>query len=208
MSLTSILTTRRNSTLVIYISSNNVIDIAPCYPAKRYRLWYTIAAIMPLTSILATWQNSTAYDRHQQQLCHWHRFILPGKTLLLMICISNNNVIDIASKDSYRLVHSPSTARVLIYPSLDSLEAGEDACNQRRRWSDCTDAQVDLGLPWSHKSYCRSGPDVAVKTTHPSTWAYIRPRQEVPAWSDYPWLFKAFWLYPHERLMMKLDITA
>ena len=48
--------------------------------------------------------------------------------------------------------HLPSTARVLLYPSLDSPEAAEGTCDQRRlRW-DCTEAQADLILRWSHKT--------------------------------------------------------
>ena len=52
-------------------------------------------------------------------------------------------------------VYPPSMARVLIYPSLDNLEAVEGMCDQRRLWSECADAQADLSLFWSHKSYCR-----------------------------------------------------
>ena len=36
----------------------------------------------------------------------------------------------VTSKDSDQLVHLPSMAWVLIYPSLDSLEAVESTCNQ------------------------------------------------------------------------------
>ena len=50
-------------------------------------------------------------------------------------------------------------ARVLIYPSLDNLEAVEGICNQERLWSDCEDEQANLSLCClnrkSHKSYCR-----------------------------------------------------
>ena len=46
-------------------------------------------------------------------------------------------------------------ARDLVHPSLNSPEAVEDICDQRRLWSDCADTQVDLRLRWSHKSYCR-----------------------------------------------------
>ena len=61
----------------------------------------------------------------------------------------------ISSKDSDQPVHSPSMARVLIYPSLGSPMAIEGTCNQRRLRSDCANVQVDLSLHWSHKSYCR-----------------------------------------------------
>ena len=61
----------------------------------------------------------------------------------------------VTSKDSDKLVHPPSMARVLIYLSLDSPEAVKGTCDQRRLWSDCADAQADLSLRWSPKSYCR-----------------------------------------------------
>ena len=51
-------------------------------------------------------------------------------------------------------VHPPSMARALVFPSLDSLEA-LGACDQRRLWSDCADAQANLRLRWSHEYYCR-----------------------------------------------------
>ena len=46
-------------------------------------------------------------------------------------------------------------ARAVVYLSLDSPQAVEDTCDQRRLRSDCADAQSDLSLRWSHKSYCR-----------------------------------------------------
>ena len=52
-------------------------------------------------------------------------------------------------------MHPSSMARVLFYPSLDSLEAVECTFNQRWLWSDCANAQSDLSLRWSHKSYRR-----------------------------------------------------
>ena len=45
--------------------------------------------------------------------------------------------------------------RVLVHLSLDSPEAVEGTCDQRRLRSDCADAQADLSLRWSHKLYCR-----------------------------------------------------
>ena len=45
--------------------------------------------------------------------------------------------------------------RLLVYPSLDSLEAVEGTCNQWRLLLDCSDAQADWSLWWSHKSYFR-----------------------------------------------------
>ena len=50
----------------------------------------------------------------------------------------------VTSKDSDQPVHPPSMARVLVYPSLDSLEAVESTCNQGRLRSDCVDTQADL----------------------------------------------------------------
>ena len=38
---------------------------------------------------------------------------------------------------------------------INSPKAVEGTCDQRRLWSDCADAQSDLSLCWSHKSYCR-----------------------------------------------------
>ena len=43
-------------------------------------------------------------------------------------------------------VHPPSMAGVLVYLDLGSLEAVELACDQRRLWSDCADAQAYLSL--------------------------------------------------------------
>ena len=45
-------------------------------------------------------------------------------------------------------------AKILVILSWDSLEAVEDTCDQRRLCSDCADAQADLSLRCSHKSYC------------------------------------------------------
>ena len=60
------------------------------------------------------------------------------------------------SKDSDHPVHPPSMTRVFSFiPFLDSLEAIESTCDQRRLYSDCADAQTDLSLRYSHKSYCR-----------------------------------------------------
>ena len=65
------------------------------------------------------------------------------------------NMTCVTSKDSDQSVYPPSKARVLVHPSLDSQEAVEGTCDQRRLWSDCVDAQADLSLRWSHKSRCR-----------------------------------------------------
>ena len=59
------------------------------------------------------------------------------------------------SKDSDQPIQSHSLARVFVNPSLDSLKAIQSTCDQRRLWSNCADAQADLSLRWSHKSYCR-----------------------------------------------------
>ena len=61
----------------------------------------------------------------------------------------------VTSKDSDQPVHPPSMARVLVYPSFNSPDAVKGTCDQRRLWSDSADAQSDLSLRWSHKSYCR-----------------------------------------------------
>ena len=42
------------------------------------------------------------------------------------------NEIFVTSKDSDQPVHPPSMARVLVYPSMDSPEAVEGTCDQRR----------------------------------------------------------------------------
>ena len=52
----------------------------------------------------------------------------------------------VTSKDSDQPVHPPRMARVPVYPALDSLEAIEGIYDQRRLWSDCTDAS----LRWTH----------------------------------------------------------
>ena len=65
------------------------------------------------------------------------------------------NKTSVTSKYSDQPVHPPSMAKDFIYPSLDSQEAVKDICNQRRFLSDCTDAQADPSLSWSHMSYCR-----------------------------------------------------
>ena len=64
------------------------------------------------------------------------------------------NKICVTSKDSDQPVHPPSMT-ILIYPSLGGPDTIEGTCDQRRFWSDCADAQADLSLRWSHKSYCR-----------------------------------------------------
>ena len=66
----------------------------------------------------------------------------------------------VSSKDSDQPVHPPSIVRLLIYLSLDSLEAVEYTCDQQNL---CADAQVDLCLRWSHRSYCRFYRALALK---------------------------------------------
>ena len=66
-----------------------------------------------------------------------------------------NNKTCVTSKDSDKSVHPPSMARIFVYLSLDSLKAVQGTGDQQRLWSDCVDAQADLSLCWSHKSYCR-----------------------------------------------------
>ena len=55
--------------------------------------------------------------------------------------------------DSDLPVNTLSMARVLIHPSLDSPGAVKVTRDQRRLCSACADAQADLTLRWSHKSY-------------------------------------------------------
>ena len=69
--------------------------------------------------------------------------------------IIHNPVLSEPAHDTDHPVHSPSMSRVLVRPSLDSPEAVEGTYDWQRHWSDCTDAQADLSLCWSHKSYCR-----------------------------------------------------
>ena len=58
------------------------------------------------------------------------------------------------SKDSDKPVPPYSMATVFVYLSLDSPEAVDGAYDQRRPWSDYANAEADLSLRWSHKSYC------------------------------------------------------
>ena len=44
----------------------------------------------------------------------------------------NYNKTYVISKDSYQPVHPPNMARILVHPSLDSMEAIEGTCNQQR----------------------------------------------------------------------------
>ena len=48
----------------------------------------------------------------------------------------------VTSKDSAQHVHPPSMAMVLVYLSLDSLDAVEGTCDQRTVCSDCAHAQA------------------------------------------------------------------
>ena len=42
-----------------------------------------------------------------------------------------------------------------IFGSTEAVEfTVESTCDQQRLWSDCANAQSDLSLCWSHKSYC------------------------------------------------------
>ena len=65
------------------------------------------------------------------------------------------NTTCVTSKDSDQHVYLPGIAMVLVNPILDSLEAVEGTCDQRRRRWDCTDVQADLSHRSSHKPYCR-----------------------------------------------------
>ena len=61
----------------------------------------------------------------------------------------------VTRKDSDQPVHPLGITRVLLFPSLDSPETVKGTRDQRSLWSDCADAQANLSLHWSHKSYCR-----------------------------------------------------
>ena len=58
-------------------------------------------------------------------------------------------------KDSGQRVHPLIMARSSFIALWIAPEAVEGTCDQRRVRSDCADAQSDLSLRWSHKSYCR-----------------------------------------------------
>ena len=58
----------------------------------------------------------------------------------------------VTSKDSNTPVHPPIMARVLVYPSLDSLKAVKAHPNSVDPYQT---AQTNLSLRWSHKFYCR-----------------------------------------------------
>ena len=60
----------------------------------------------------------------------------------------------VTSKDSDQPVPPLSLASVLIYPILNSPEA-VNTHEISEDWWDCADAQADLSLRWSHKSYSR-----------------------------------------------------
>ena len=65
------------------------------------------------------------------------------------------NQIHMVSKDSNQAVCQTRIATVLVHPSLESPRVVEGTRDQQILWSDCADAQADLSLRWSHKSYCR-----------------------------------------------------
>ena len=52
----------------------------------------------------------------------------------------------LTSKNSNQPVNPPCMAKVHVYPTLDSPEAVDDTCDQRRLRSDFADAQSDLSL--------------------------------------------------------------
>ena len=70
-------------------------------------------------------------------------------------CEKTYNKTCMTSKELDQPANPPSMARVFVHSSFDSVEAVEGTCDQRRLRSDCADAQADLSLRWSHKSYCR-----------------------------------------------------
>ena len=61
----------------------------------------------------------------------------------------------VTSKDSDQPVHPPSMPMVLVYPSFGLTGDRRRHLRSVKTLSDCADAQADLSLCWSHKSYIR-----------------------------------------------------
>ena len=95
----------------------------------KSELWFS-STLLRVLKYIVMMTNEPAYDKTYNKTCA-------------------------TSNDSDQPVHPPSMTRVFVYPVLDSLEAVEGICDQRRLWSDCADAQDDQSLHWSHKSCCR-----------------------------------------------------
>ena len=57
-------------------------------------------------------------------------------------------------EDSDQPGHPPSLIRIFAVRVLGSLGPKLSSGEQRRRWSDWTDAQADLSLGWAHRSFC------------------------------------------------------
>ena len=55
---------------------------------------------------------------------------------------TTNSKTCVTRKDSAQPVHPPSMAKVLVYPSLDSLETVKDTCDQRRLCSETHNQNV------------------------------------------------------------------
>ena len=75
-----------------------------------------------------------------------YHMLCPRKTQNQWSTSKNYNKTYITNKYSDHPVHPPSMTRVLVYPSLDSLEAVEGTWVQRRLWSDCANVQADLSF--------------------------------------------------------------
>ena len=58
----------------------------------------------------------------------------------------------VPSEDSDQPEHSRRLIRIFIDRILDSQGCKVFSCWQRRLWSDCSNAQADLSLRWSHMS--------------------------------------------------------
>ena len=61
----------------------------------------------------------------------------------------------VTRKNADQPVHPTSMATVPLSLSFNRPEAVACTCDQRILWLDYADAQADLSLRWSHKSYCR-----------------------------------------------------
>ena len=93
------------------------------------------------------WCGSNGRVRKKGSLSHTRKFEPKHGRTFNKTCVTN--------EDSDQPVHPTSMPKVLFHPSLDSPEAVEGTCDRQRLRSDYVDAQADLNLCWSYKSYCR-----------------------------------------------------
>ena len=116
-----------------------------CWVCIIFFKWAAVLICITVLFQLSEWLN-------WQALGH---IVFVGRNITEPAHDKTYNYTCVTSKDSDQPVHPPSLTRVLFYPSLDSPEAVEDTWDQRRLWADCVDAQADLSLRWSHKSFRR-----------------------------------------------------